>query len=220
MSDTRQRHESTPQITDPQTTTPQIGITVSHILMIVTGASSLTMKDWSQHPTGFWAEELVTAHRDLVAAGHAVTIATPGGVTPTVDAGSLDPGVVGSRETADELAAYLAAIADELAPVEPHAATRRAVVDLDAASLAHHEHGSVIGALHRGSSFGADTIDRRRAPSLWSEPRRTLRGGRAGGDVPGDRTSGCRAARSQRRRRHAASARRSAARPPISVART
>ena len=133
MSDTRQRHESTPQITDPQTTTPQIGITVSHILMIVTGASSLTMKDGSQHPTGFWAEELVTAHRDLVAAGHAVTIATPGGVTPTVDAGSLDPGVVGSRETADELAAYLAAIADELAaavPIEGIDATDYAAVVL------------------------------------------------------------------------------------------
>ena len=53
---------------------------MSNILMIVTGADSLTMKDGSQHPTGFWAEELVTAHRDLVAAGHTVTIATPGGV--------------------------------------------------------------------------------------------------------------------------------------------
>jgi len=42
---------------------------MSNILMIVTGADSLTMKDGSEHPTGFWAEELVTAHRDLVAAG-------------------------------------------------------------------------------------------------------------------------------------------------------
>ena len=49
----------------------------------------------------------------------------------------------------------------ELAPVEPHAATRRAVVDLDAAPLAHHKHGSVTGALHWGSSFGADRVDRR-----------------------------------------------------------
>ncbi|RZS64462.1 putative intracellular protease/amidase [Agromyces ramosus] len=92
---------------------------MSDILMIVTGADSLTMKDGSKHPTGFWAEELVTAHRDLVAAGHAITIATPGGVIPTVDRGSLDPAVVGSRETVDELHAYLASIAEELASTVP-----------------------------------------------------------------------------------------------------
>lgn len=92
---------------------------MSDILMIVTGATSLTMRDGSEHPTGFWAEELVTAHRDLVAAGHRVTIATPGGVTPTVDASSLDASVVGSQETVDELTAYLASIADELESAVP-----------------------------------------------------------------------------------------------------
>ena len=85
---------------------------MSNILMIVTGADLLTMKDGSEHPTGFWAEELVTAHRDLVAAGHSVTIATPGGVAPTVDGGSLDPAVVGSHEAVDELSAHLTSIAD------------------------------------------------------------------------------------------------------------
>ncbi|HEU0181574.1 MAG TPA: type 1 glutamine amidotransferase domain-containing protein [Agromyces mariniharenae] len=92
---------------------------MSDILMIVTGATSLTMKDGSEHPTGFWAEELVTAHRDLVAAGHRVTIATPGGVTPTVDAVSLDASVVGSAETVRELEAYLASIAGELTAAVP-----------------------------------------------------------------------------------------------------
>jgi putative intracellular protease/amidase len=92
---------------------------MSDLLMIVTGATSLTMEDGSEHPTGFWAEELVTAHRDLVAAGHRVTIATPGGVTPTVDAVSLDAGVVGSAETVAELESYLASIADELVAAVP-----------------------------------------------------------------------------------------------------
>jgi len=92
---------------------------MSDLLMIVTGATSLTMKDGSEHPTGFWAEELVTAHRDLVAAGHRVTIATPGGVTPTVDAVSLDAGVVGGAETVAELESYLASIADELVAAVP-----------------------------------------------------------------------------------------------------
>ncbi|MFE6254637.1 type 1 glutamine amidotransferase domain-containing protein [Agromyces sp. NPDC057865] len=102
---------------------------MSDLLMIVTGATSLTMKDGSDHPTGFWAEELVTAHRELVAAGHRVTIATPGGVTPTVDAVSIDAGVVGSAEAVAELESYLASIADELAAAVP-------VADVDPADYA------------------------------------------------------------------------------------
>src|SRR4030095_4162093 len=118
---------------------------VSNLLMIVTGADSLTMKDGSEHPTGFWAEELVTAHRDLLAAGHTITIATPRGVTPTVDRGSLDPAVVGSQEAVDELGAYLSSIADELAaavPIEGVAPTAYAAIVLPGghgpmADLAH-----------------------------------------------------------------------------------
>jgi putative intracellular protease/amidase len=102
---------------------------MSDLLMIVTGATSLTMKDGSEHPTGFWAEELVTAHRDLVAAGHRVTIATPGGVTPTVDAVSLDAGVVGSAETVAALESCLASSAAELVAAVP-------VADVDSADFA------------------------------------------------------------------------------------
>lgn len=102
---------------------------MSSILMIVTGANTLTMSDGTQHPTGFWAEELVTAHRDLVAAGHTVTISTPGGVTPPVDAGSLDPSQTGGEAQARELAAYLDTIAADLAAAIP-------VADVDAADYA------------------------------------------------------------------------------------
>ncbi|MBM7829418.1 putative intracellular protease/amidase [Agromyces cerinus] len=102
---------------------------MSNILMIVTGANSLTMKDGSQHPTGFWAEELVTAHRDLVAAGHTIVIATPGGVTPTVDRGSLDPSQAGGDAQARELAEYLDSIAGDLAAAVP-------VADVDAGDYA------------------------------------------------------------------------------------
>src|SRR5580704_13275250 len=37
------------------------------------------------HPTGFWSEEFVTPHRTFTDAGLTVTVASPGGVTPTVD---------------------------------------------------------------------------------------------------------------------------------------
>jgi putative intracellular protease/amidase len=91
---------------------------MSSILMIVTGAKELRLTDGTEHPTGFWAEELVTAHRELVRAGHSITIATPGGVTPVVDAVSLDPERVG-RETAEELSAYLEEIRWELESAIP-----------------------------------------------------------------------------------------------------
>lgn len=88
---------------------------MSEILMIVTAADALTLSDGTVHPTGFWAEELVVAHRALTGAGHRVTIATPGGRPAPVDPGSLSPQIVGSAETVVELQAYLATIADELA---------------------------------------------------------------------------------------------------------
>ncbi|MEV4686641.1 type 1 glutamine amidotransferase domain-containing protein [Microbacterium sp. LWH3-1.2] len=80
---------------------------MAHVLMAVTGADAIALTDGTAHPTGFWAEELVELHRGLVAAGHTVDLATPGGARPTVDPGSL------AGETADELRAYLASI-DEL----------------------------------------------------------------------------------------------------------
>jgi hypothetical protein len=44
-----------------------------------------TMKNAKPHPTGFWSEEFVTPHRKFTDAGLKVTVASPGGVSPTVD---------------------------------------------------------------------------------------------------------------------------------------
>jgi putative intracellular protease/amidase len=60
------------------------------LLMVVSAADSLTLADGSSHPTGFWAEEVVESVRVLREAGVEVTLATPGGVVPTVDKASLD----------------------------------------------------------------------------------------------------------------------------------
>jgi putative intracellular protease/amidase len=66
--------------------------------MAVTGATEWTLADGSKHPTGFWAEELIAAHKTFRDAGWEVTIATPGGVTPQVDANSLSPEYTGLDE--------------------------------------------------------------------------------------------------------------------------
>jgi putative intracellular protease/amidase len=58
---------------------------MASVVMVVSGASVWTMKNATPHPTGFWSEEFVTPHRKFTDAGFTVTVASPGGVTPTVD---------------------------------------------------------------------------------------------------------------------------------------
>jgi putative intracellular protease/amidase len=86
------------------------------LLFVVTGATHWTLSDGTAHPTGFWAEELVAPHRTFRDAGFDVTVATPGGVKPTVDETSLKPEMNGGDEAAvTELREYLASIDAELA---------------------------------------------------------------------------------------------------------
>jgi putative intracellular protease/amidase len=87
---------------------------VANILMVVSAADSLTMKDGSEHPTGFWAEELVVAHQTLLDAGHTVHLAAPGGRKPTVDQVSLAAESAGGEDRAKGFRDYLASIDTEL----------------------------------------------------------------------------------------------------------
>ena len=87
------------------------------ILFVMTGVDHWTLADGSKHPTGFWAEEAVAPYEAFKAAGHAVTVATPGGVVPTVDAGSLAPAVNGGEEGAKKIAETLASITEIKNPV-------------------------------------------------------------------------------------------------------
>jgi putative intracellular protease/amidase/uncharacterized protein (DUF2267 family) len=85
------------------------------LLIVLTGADHWTLNDGSSHPTGFWAEELLAPLTVFDEAGVDVTIATPGGVRPTVDEGSLDPAMVGGEEQAAQLRRALDAAAGRLA---------------------------------------------------------------------------------------------------------
>ena len=88
---------------------------MANIVMVVSAADSLTMRDGSEHPTGYWAEEVVVSHKNLLDAGHTVRIATPGGMKPTVDQVSLAAESAGGQERADSFREYLALIDAELA---------------------------------------------------------------------------------------------------------
>jgi putative intracellular protease/amidase len=63
---------------------------MTSIAIIMTGATTWTMKDGTPHPTGFWAEEFVKPHKTFTAAGLDITLATPQGRTPKIDPLSLN----------------------------------------------------------------------------------------------------------------------------------
>ena len=80
--------------------------------MIMSAADHWTLKDGTDHPTGFWAEEFVAPYEVFTDAGWSVTVATPGGRAPTVDQASLGEGA-GDPEMLERVKASL----DRLAPV-------------------------------------------------------------------------------------------------------
>jgi putative intracellular protease/amidase len=80
----------------------------------MTGSDHWTLVDGTKHPTGFWAEEAVVPLEVFRAAGHSVTIATPGGVVPPVDQASLTDHTRRVIETAPEFAAAIPLTAVDL----------------------------------------------------------------------------------------------------------
>ncbi|MEV6408776.1 type 1 glutamine amidotransferase domain-containing protein [Streptomyces bobili] len=90
---------------------------MAKILFVMTGADHWTLADGTLHPTGFWAEEAVTPYEAFRAAGHEVVVATPGGVVPPVDKGSLAAELNGGQEGAERVAAGLAAMTELQRPV-------------------------------------------------------------------------------------------------------
>jgi putative intracellular protease/amidase len=95
------------------------------VLMVVSAAHYWTLNNGTEHPTGFWAEELVEPHRVFSDADWEMTIATPGGKKPVVDRLSLRPRW--SRNTGRRIA-YLDRLADTLS-------TPRILADADAADF-------------------------------------------------------------------------------------
>ncbi|AJE83656.1 MULTISPECIES: type 1 glutamine amidotransferase domain-containing protein [Streptomyces] len=86
---------------------------MTRVLFVISAATGWTLADGSVHPTGYWAEEVAEPHRVFREAGWDLTVATPGGVAPTLDELSLGlaGGLPGTRK---RIRAYLDSIADEL----------------------------------------------------------------------------------------------------------
>ncbi|UMO99834.1 type 1 glutamine amidotransferase domain-containing protein [Amycolatopsis sp. EV170708-02-1] len=73
-------------------------------LFAVTAADRLRLADGSDHPCGFWPEELGTPHKVLRDAGIDVVVATPGAAVPTPDPAGMNPAWKSYLDTIDELA--------------------------------------------------------------------------------------------------------------------
>ena len=87
---------------------------MTKVLMVVSAADHWTLNDGTHHPTGFWAEELVTPYSIFTDAGWDIDVATPGGIAPTVDNASLDESA-GDAETLEAVKAKLEELQSVLA---------------------------------------------------------------------------------------------------------
>ncbi|WP_104178339.1 type 1 glutamine amidotransferase domain-containing protein [Cryobacterium sp. Y50] len=87
---------------------------MTHVLFVVSAANHWTLTDGTLHPTGYWAEELAQPHRLFTAAGWQISIVTPGGVAPTIDAVSLRADAAGGEDRAAEIIEYITTISGQL----------------------------------------------------------------------------------------------------------
>jgi len=83
----------------------------AHVLIVLSDADHLDLKDGKVFRTGFYLNELMQPVQALSAAGHTITFATPDGKAPALDPSSVDAMYFGgdaaalsqSRETLDQL---------------------------------------------------------------------------------------------------------------------
>ncbi|WP_199099329.1 type 1 glutamine amidotransferase domain-containing protein [Dyella sp. ASV21] len=72
----------------------------AHVLVVLSDANHLDLKDGKVFSTGFYLNELMQPVKMLMDAGHQVTFATPQGRAPTLDKGSVDKVYFGGDEAA------------------------------------------------------------------------------------------------------------------------
>lgn len=96
----------------------------AHVLVVLSDADHLDLRDGQVYPTGFYLNELMQPVKALRDAGHQVTFATPEGRAPTVDRTSVDKAYFGND------AASLQSHADLLAQLKLTSATQSPALSL------------------------------------------------------------------------------------------
>lgn len=72
----------------------------AHVLVVLSDADQLQLRDGQVFPTGFYLNELMQPVKRLQDAGHTITFATPQGLAPTMDKTSLDAMYFGGDKAA------------------------------------------------------------------------------------------------------------------------
>lgn len=62
-----------------------LGAQAANVLVVMSDADHLDLKDGKVYPTGFYLNELMQPTKLLLDAGHSLTFATPSGLAPTMD---------------------------------------------------------------------------------------------------------------------------------------
>ncbi|WP_363796404.1 type 1 glutamine amidotransferase domain-containing protein [Lysobacter firmicutimachus] len=92
-----------------------------NVLVVLSDADHLDLKDGKTFATGFYLNELMQPVKRLLDAGHRLTFATPQGRAPTLDRGSVDPMYFGGDAAAlrehQALLERLALTSSERSPV-------------------------------------------------------------------------------------------------------
>jgi putative intracellular protease/amidase len=83
------------------------GAQAANVLVVLSDASRLELRDQRSYETGFYANELMQPVKKLLDAGHTVTFATPLGKAPSVDRNSLDASLFGGEAAMQEHIALL-----------------------------------------------------------------------------------------------------------------
>jgi putative intracellular protease/amidase len=96
----------------------------AHVLVVLSDADHLDLRDGQVYPTGFYLNELMQPVKALRDAGHEITFATPEGRAPTVDRTSVDKAYFGND------AASLQSHADLLTQLKLTSATQSPVLSL------------------------------------------------------------------------------------------
>jgi putative intracellular protease/amidase len=127
------------------------------ILMLITNRATLRLLDDELHPSGFWAEEFAVPYKRFKQEQYEVDIATIGGIAPTVDKTSIDPGFMryvrpaGSQDNdSAESAEYIRTIESVpalKAPMNVDTFTKDQVASYDAVYLSGG-HGAIGDMAH------------------------------------------------------------------------
>ncbi|MFI8348109.1 type 1 glutamine amidotransferase domain-containing protein [Streptomyces sp. NPDC085596] len=91
---------------------------MTKVLFVVSAADHWTLDDGTNHPSGYWGEELAMPHKIFSEAGWEITIATPGGKPPTLDRLSMSR-TAGLPGKLREVGRYLESIQPELDSPRP-----------------------------------------------------------------------------------------------------